>query len=98
MGLKFTLFRPFNWVGPRLDSFKDASEHKGRSITQFIYDVLYTGKITLVNGGAQRRSFTWVGDGVQGLIDIITNKDDQAEGQIFNIGNPENNYSIKENG
>lgn len=96
MGLKFTLFRPFNWVGPRLDSFKDASEHKGRSITQFIYDVLYTGKITLVNGGAQRRSFTWVGDGVQGLIDIITNKDDQAEGQIFNIGNPENNYSIKE--
>ena len=39
MGLKFTLFRPFNWVGPRLDSFKDASEHKGRSITQFIYDV-----------------------------------------------------------
>ena len=50
---------------------------------------MYTGKITLVNGGAQRRSFTWVGDGVQGLIDIITNKDNQAEGQIFNIGNPE---------
>ena len=95
-GLKFSLFRPFNWVGPRLDSFKEAAEHKGRTITQFIYDVLYTGKITLVNGGMQRRSFTWVGDGVEALIAIINNKDNQAEGQIFNIGNPANNYSIKE--
>ena len=95
-GLKFTLFRPFNWVGPRLDRFKDAAEHKARTITQFIYDVLYTGKITLVNGGMQRRSFTWVGDGVEALIDIINNKDNQADGQIFNIGNPDNNYSIKE--
>ena len=78
-GLKFTLFRPFNWVGPRLDRFKDAAEHKARTITQFIYDVLYTGKITLVNGGMQRRSFTWVGDGVEALIDIINNKDNQAD-------------------
>ena len=95
-GLKFTLFRPFNWLGPRLDSFEEAKKHKGRSITQFIYDVLYTGKITLVNGGSQRRSFTWVGDGIRGLIDIIANKDNKADGQVFNIGNPSNNYSIKE--
>lgn len=95
-GLKFTLFRPFNWLGPRLDSFAEAKKRKGRSITQFIYDVLYTGQITLVNGGMQRRSFTWVGDGIRGLIDIIENKDNKADGQIFNIGNPDNNYSIKE--
>ena len=60
-GLSFTLFRPFNWVGPRLD-----------------------------------RSFTWVGDGIEGLAAIIENKDNKAEGQIFNIGNPGNNYSIRE--
>ena len=95
-GLSFTLFRPFNWVGPRLDTFRDASENKARSVTQMIYNVLNSGKISLVNGGEQRRSFTWVGDGIEGLAAIIENKDNKAEGQIFNIGNPGNNYSIRE--
>lgn len=95
-GLAFTLFRPFNWVGPRLDTFKDAEERKARSVTQMLYDILYRGKISLVNGGGQRRSFTWVGDGIEGLMAIIENKDGKADGEIFNLGNPANNYSIKE--
>ncbi len=95
-GLEFTLFRPFNWVGPRLDTFGDAEENKARSVTQMIYNVLNRGKITLVNGGEQRRSFTWIGDGIEGLIAIIENKENKADGQIFNIGNPGNNYSIRE--
>ena len=40
-GLRFTLFRPFNWVGPRLDTFRDAEENKARSVTQMIYNVLH---------------------------------------------------------
>ena len=95
-GLDFTLFRPFNWVGPRLDTFKDAAEHKARSVTQMLYDILYRGRISLVSGGHQRRSFTWVGDGVEGLMAIIANKNGKARGEIFNIGNPNNNYSIRE--
>ena len=83
-GLSFTLFRPFNWVGPRLDTFKDAAENKARSVTQMIYNVLNSGKISLVNGGEQRRSFTWVGDGIEGLTAIIENKGNMAEGEIFN--------------
>jgi len=61
-----------------------------------IYNVLHRGKISLVNGGRQRRSFTWVGDGIEGLVSIIENKDNKADGQIFNIGNPGNNHSIRE--
>jgi len=61
-----------------------------------IYDILYRGKITLVDGGMQRRSFTWIGDGIEGLIKIVENKDGRAAGEIFNIGNPGNNYSIRE--
>jgi nucleoside-diphosphate-sugar epimerase len=95
-GLDFTLFRPFNWVGPRLDTFKDAAERKARSVTQMLYDILHRGRISLVNGGHQRRSFTWVGDGVEGLMAIIANKNGKARGEIFNIGNPNNNYSIRE--
>jgi len=33
-GLRYTLFRPFNWIGPRLDTFRDAEERTARSITQ----------------------------------------------------------------
>lgn len=95
-GLDFTLFRPFNWVGPRLDNFKDAEARTARSGTQMIYDVLYRGKISLVDGGEQRRSFTWIGDGIEGLMAIIENTGGRATGEIFNIGNPANNYSIKE--
>ena len=95
-GLDFSIFRPFNWVGPRLDTFKDAEERKARSITQMIYDIIHRGEISLVNGGEQRRSFTWIGDGIEALIDIIANKNGKATGEIFNIGNPKNNFSIKE--
>ena len=95
-GLQFSIFRPFNWVGPRLDSFKDAENHSARVVTQMIYDILYRGGVTLVDGGRQRRSFTWIGDAIEGLAAIIANKDGCADGQIFNIGNPGNQHSIQE--
>ncbi|OUO93291.1 bifunctional UDP-4-keto-pentose/UDP-xylose synthase [Cloacibacillus sp. An23] len=95
-GLSFSIFRPFNWIGPRLDTFRDAEERTARSVTQMLYDMARRRKITLVNGGAQRRSFTWVGDGVEGLMAVIRNEKGRAEGEIFNIGNPDNNYSMKQ--
>lgn len=91
-GLRFTVFRPFNWVGPRLDSFRDAEERSARSITQMIYDILYRGEITIIDGGVSRRSFTWVGDAIEGLAAIIEDRDGKADGEIFNIGSPANNY------
>lgn len=95
-GLPFSIFRPFNWTGPRLDTFEDAEEHSARAITQMIYDVLCRGTISLVDGGSQRRSFTWIGDAVEGLIAIIADEKGHANGEIFNIGNPHNNFSIRE--
>ena len=95
-GLRYTLFRPFNWIGPRLDTFEDADTGSARSITQFAHDALTHRRITLVNGGAQRRSFTYIDDGIDGLVAILRNEDGRAEGQIFNIGNPANNASIRD--
>lgn len=94
--LQFTIFRPFDWIGPRLDTVQDAEERHARSVTQMIYDMVHRRKISLVNGGKQRRSFTWVGDGIEGLMAIIRNERGRADNEIFNIGNPNNNYSIKE--
>lgn len=95
-GLRYTLFRPFNWIGPRLDTFADAETGAARSITQFVHDALTHRRITLVNGGAQRRSFTYIDDGIEGLSAILRNENGRADGQIFNIGNPANNASIRE--
>ncbi len=95
-GLSYTIFRPFNWVGPRLDTMVDARERTARSITQIVHDVLEKGEVTLVAGGEQRRSFTWIGDGTDALMAILRNEGGRADGQIFNIGNPDNNASIRE--
>jgi nucleoside-diphosphate-sugar epimerase len=95
-GLSYTIFRPFNWVGPRLDTWKDACERTARSVTQIIHDVLKKREVTLVEGGDQRRSFTWIGDGTDALVTLLRNEGNRADGQIFNVGNPDNNASIKE--
>ena len=94
--LAFTLFRPFNWVGPGLDSIHTEKEGSSRVVTQFLGHLLRGEAIRLVDGGAQRRCFTYVSDGVDALMRIIANKDGAANGQIFNLGNPDNDLSVRE--
>ncbi len=95
-GLNYTLFRPFNWVGPKLDNILSPKEGSARVLTQFIGNIIRGRDIQLVDGGAQRRCFTDIDDGIDALIKIIERREDQANRQIFNIGNPENDFSIKE--
>ncbi|MDH4162018.1 MAG: bifunctional UDP-4-keto-pentose/UDP-xylose synthase [Nitrospirota bacterium] len=95
-GLKYTLFRPFNWIGPKLDNILEPKEGSSRVLTQFIGNILRGKDIQLVDGGGQRRSFTYIDDGIDALIRIIENKNNAADSRIFNIGNPKNDVSIKE--
>jgi nucleoside-diphosphate-sugar epimerase len=94
--LKYTLFRPFNWIGPKLDNIFEPKEGSSRVLTQFIGNILRGKDIQLVDGGAQRRSFTYIDDGIDALIRIIENRDNAADSRIFNIGNPSNDVSIRE--
>lgn len=94
--LQYTLFRPFNWIGPKLDNILEPKEGSSRVLTQFIGNILRGRNIQLVDGGSQRRSFTYIDDGIDALIRIIENRDGVADGRIFNIGNPANDVSIKE--
>ncbi|MDG2093719.1 MAG: bifunctional UDP-4-amino-4-deoxy-L-arabinose formyltransferase/UDP-glucuronic acid oxidase ArnA [Phycisphaerales bacterium] len=94
--LKFTLFRPFNWIGPRLDSLDSARIGSSRAITQLILNLVEGTPILLVDGGQQKRCFTEVEEGVDCLFRIIENEDDRCDGKIVNIGNPENEASIRE--
>jgi nucleoside-diphosphate-sugar epimerase len=95
-GLDYTLFRPFNWIGSGLDSFNTAKEGSSRVITQFFGHIVRGEKIHLVDGGRQRRTFTFIDDGIDALMKIIDNKRGIASAQIYNIGNPRNNYSVKD--
>ena len=95
-GLPFTLFRPFNWVGPGLDSIHTEKEGSSRVVTQFLGHILRGEPIKLVDGGQQRRCFTYVSDGIAALMKIIANQDGAADGRIFNLGNPDNDLSVRE--
>jgi len=94
--LKFTLFRPFNWIGPRLDSLMSARIGSSRAITQLILNLVEGTPIQLIDSGNQKRCFTDVSDGVEGLFRIIENKGGVCDGRIINIGNPENEASIRD--
>jgi len=52
--------------------------------------------IQLVDGGEQKRCFVDIEEGIEALFRIIENKDGICDGQIINIGNPDNEASIKE--
>jgi len=59
-GLRFTLFRPFNWIGPGLDSIYTPKEGSSRVVTQFLGHIVRGEPINLVDGGAQKRAFTYI--------------------------------------
>ncbi len=94
--LDFTLFRPFNWIGAGLDSIHTAKEGSSRVITQFLGHIVRGEPIKLVDGGSQKRAFTYIDDGISALMKIIENKGGIASGKIYNVGNPKNNYSVRE--
>jgi nucleoside-diphosphate-sugar epimerase len=95
-GLDYTLFRPFNWIGAGLDSINTAKEGSSRVITQFLGHIVRGEPIQLVDGGTQKRAFTYIDDGIAALMRIIDNPGRVASGKIYNIGNPANNYSVRE--
>jgi len=97
-GLNFTLFRPFNWMGPRLDRLDSARIGSSRAITQLILNLVEGTPIRLFDGGEQKRCFTDIADGVEALARIIDNDNNACNGQIINIGNPDNEASIRQLG
>ena len=94
--LDFTLFRPFNWIGAGLDSIHTPKEGSSRVITQFFGHIVRGEPIKLVDGGQQKRAFTYIDDGIDALMKIIENREGVASGRIYNIGNPRNNFSVRE--
>ncbi len=94
--LDYTLFRPFNWIGPGLDNMHAAKEGSSRVITQFLGHIVRGEDVRLVDGGAQRRCFTGISDGIDALMAMIENRAGRASRGIYNVGNPANSLSVRE--
>jgi nucleoside-diphosphate-sugar epimerase len=94
--LDFTLFRPFNWVGPGLDRMTTPKEGSSRVLTQFLGNIVRGENIQLVDGGTQRRCFTFISEGIDCLMRIIENRGGVASGKIYNVGNPSNDLSVRQ--
>lgn len=94
-GLEFTVVRPFNVIGPRMD-FIPGVDGEGipRVLAAFMHALLSGRDLVLVDGGRQRRSFLYVDEFVNGLLRIIE-RPELCRGQIINLGNDKNDVSIR---
>ncbi len=77
-GLPTVVARLFNTIGPR------QTGQYGMVVPRFVQLALAGKPIPVYGDGAQRRSFTWVGDVVGAMLALIAHP--QAYGEVFNIG------------
>jgi len=94
--LVFTIIRPFNFVGSRLDYLVAPGTMGGpRVFAHFMSALLTGGPIHLVDGGRVHRAFLHIEDANEAFQTILDNPD-RARNEIFNVGNPANNVTIRE--
>jgi len=79
--LKIKVARIFNTYGPRMHP------NDGRVVSNFIVQALKNKDITIYGDGKQTRSFCYVGDLINGLINLMSTPD-EFTGPV-NLGNPD---------
>jgi len=96
--LKFTIVRPYNWIGPRMDYIPGVDgkdDGQPRVLASFMTALMKGEPLVLVNGGEVYRTFCFVEDAVEAVLRML-DKPEKAIGHAFNVGNPKNNIQIKE--
>jgi len=95
-GLPFTIVRPLNFFGPRMD-FIPQRDGDGipRVLGCFMGALLNRQPMQLVDGGKARRTIISIHDAVDAVCRML-DRPAQANGQIFNIGNRANEVTMAE--
>jgi UDP-apiose/xylose synthase len=95
-GLKHTIVRPFNVIGPRMD-FIPGVDGEGipRVLASFMHALMTGADLELVAGGRQRRSFVDVGEFVDAVVRIV-DRPEACQGEIVNLGNARNDVTIRQ--
>jgi UDP-apiose/xylose synthase len=95
-GLPYTIVRPFNFIGPRMDYIPGIDgDGTPRVVACFMHALMNGTPLRLVDGGNNRRVFTYIDDAIEAILAILQNPQ-AAQGQIFNIGAPGNETTIAE--
>ena len=95
-GLEYSIIRPFNFIGPEMDSLiQEESENHPRVFPHFMSSLLFEKPMFLVDGGLNMRTFTHIDDAVSGILAILRNSE-SANREIFNIGSAGNETTIKD--
>ena len=95
-GFNYTIIRPFNFIGPKIDFLLNEKDGIPR-VFSFFMDALLNGtQMKLVNGGTARRCYTYIDDAVDCIYRIVENPGGVCDRQIFNIGSPYNEVSIRQ--
>jgi len=94
--LDFTIIRPFNFIGPRIDYLVPPGSMGGpRVFAHFMSALLADGPIFLVDGGEVHRAFLHIDDASRAL-QMVLEQPEASRNQIYNVGNPANNITIRE--
>jgi len=94
--LDFTIVRPFNFVGPKIDYLVEAGSIGGpRVFSHFMSALVGKGPLRLVDGGAAHRSYTHIADATR-AVQLVLENPDECRSEIMNIGNPNNGTTIRE--
>jgi UDP-apiose/xylose synthase len=95
-GFNYTIVRPFNFIGPKIDFLPSDREGIPR-VFSFFMDALLTGSpMQLVDGGSHRRCYTFIDDAVEAIYRMVLNPGGVCDRQIFNVGSPGNEISIRQ--
>ncbi|KAL9676611.1 hypothetical protein QQ045_004827 [Rhodiola kirilowii] len=123
-GLEFTIVRPFNWIGPRMDfipGIDGPSEGVPRVLACFSNNLLRREPLKLVDGGESQRTFVYIKDAIEAVLLMIVSEPTfsswtisfcksqftdahvfhqenpaRANGHIFNVGNPNNEVTVRQ--
>lgn len=95
-GFNYTIIRPFNFIGPKIDFLLSERDGVPRVFSFFMDALIHGGQMKLVDGGGQRRCYTYIEDAIECTLRIVENPGGVCDRQILNIGSPYNEISIRQ--
>ena len=95
-GMPYTIVRPLNFFGSRMD-YIPGYDGQGvpRVLACFIAALFHRKPMQVVDGGTARRTITSIDDAIN-AIELMLDNPAAAQNEIFNIGNRDNEVSMRE--
>ena len=94
--LNYTIVRPFNFIGPKIDYLPGDTDGIPRVFSYFMEALVEGTPMKLVDGGHQRRCYTYIDDAIDCIMRIVANPGGVCDREIFNVGSAANEVSIRE--